>query len=405
MMSFTRCGKAAPAGVALLRLAGRNRHPSLSQTMKENASSDLHRPGDLPSLLAESSRRSGLRRWLWVGILLLTAAQAGAAEKPLSELYKETLSSVVVLRTAQTLDRATPVGAGHLEVDRVLTTSSGSGVLVADNLVLTAAHVVQSADQVEVVFVDNTSIPGSVISSDVDADLALVRLHATHPGTKPAVVGDSDKVRVGEDLFVIGAPAGLPHTLTKGIVSGRYPAGSKYSLFKKAELFQTDAALNPGNSGGPLFNMKGELIGIASYIKTRAGGSDGLGFAVTINTAKARMLEQNPFYLGLDIRYAKGLLAEALNIPQGGAMLVQTVAKGSLAAKMGVQGGSMQIQFGDEPIMLGGDVILEIDGVSVASLEDLSRIQARLGEQGVGQGFELKLLRHGQIRRLIWRGE
>jgi serine protease Do len=150
--------------------------------------------------------------------------------------------------------------------------------------------------------------------------------------------------------------------------------------------------------------MRGELIGIASFIKTKAGGSDGLGFAVTINTAKARMLEQNPFYLGLDIRYAKGLLAEALNIPQAGGMLVQTVAKGSLADKMGVQGGSVQIQFGEEPIMLGGDVILEIDGVSAASPEDLSRIQSRLGEVGIREGFELKILRHGQIRKLTWRG-
>jgi len=351
------------------------------------------------------TRRAGPSLSILVAALLIGALGFGATAGELSRLYNENIKSVVVLRTEQTFERRTPVGASYMRVEKVVNTGTGAGVLVANDLVLTAAHVVQGVDKVEAAFADSTTISGAVISSDIDADLALVRLEAPHPGAKPAILGDSDKVEIGEDLFVIGAPEGLPYTVTKGIVSGRYPVGSEYSMFKKAEIFQTDAALNPGNSGGPLFNMKGELIGIASFIRSQSGGFEGLGFAVTVNTAKARMLDQNPFYLGLDIRYAKGLLAEALNIPQAGAMLVQTVAKGSLADKIGIRGGSVPAQFGEESIILGGDVILEIDEVSTASLDDISEIQARLGEQGIGKGLRVKILRRGRVQELSWGGE
>ena len=170
---------------------------------------------------------------------------------------------------------------------------------------MTAAHVFHGADRLKAVFSDGVKITAKVISSNISADLSLVQLDKIHPSFKPAVLGDSDKMEIGDPVFIIGAPYNISYTLTRGIVSGRHHEGYD-SDFTKSEFFQTDASLNPGNSGGPMFNMRGEVIGISSFIKSHSGGSEGLGFVVTMNSARKNILEQPHFYAGITHYFIEG---------------------------------------------------------------------------------------------------
>lgn len=323
------------------------------------------------------------------------------AEQSLAELYKTLRSSVVVLQTVKVNQQVEVGSSGELEMASTQSSEQGSGFLVTDDLILTAAHVVHGADELEAVFVDGENIKANVISSDVHADLALVKLNNTHPHFKPAKLADSDKVNIGDPVFVIGAPFDVSYTLTKGIVSGRRQKGFEEKMYK-SEFFQTDAALNPGNSGGPLFNMDGEVIGIASFIKSNSGSNIGLGFAVTSNTAKKLMLEKPPFYSGIDHIFVSGLLASALNIPQDGGLLVQEVAKDSIASKMGIQSGNIKINYHDNDILIGGDVILAIDGIATDSKDNFEQIEKQLHKYGKITKFTISLLRQGEIIKMTW---
>src|SRR5262249_16951327 len=154
-----------------------------------------------------------------------------------------------------------------------------SGVLISgDGKVLTAAHVVQAVDQVFVEFIDGQLVTACVISSAPAADVALLQLDSVPPGVAPAQLGDSDKVEVGDEVFVVGAPYGLSYTLSVGHIGGRAaPKGSLASL-SAGEFLQTDAPINSGNSGSPMFNRQGEVVGIVSNIMSRSGGFEGIGF-------------------------------------------------------------------------------------------------------------------------------
>src|SRR5207245_11029881 len=167
----------------------------------------------------------------------------------------------------------------------------GSGVLVsADGKVLTAAHVVQTADAIVVTFLNGETLKARVVSSEPAADVALLQLERAPGAPLAARLGDSDAVEVGDPIFVVGAPLGISHTRTAGHVSARRGPNALSDGMSLAEFFQTDAAINEGDSGGPVFNMAGEVIGIVSNIVTRSGGSEGIGFAVTSNVARRLMM-------------------------------------------------------------------------------------------------------------------
>src|SRR5213594_2348540 len=196
-----------------------------------------------------------------VSLLLAVAGPAVAADPGLSEVFKRVNPAVVEIHTKETEiargGMAQPVNVAGL----------GSGVLISpDGKILTAAHVVQTADDIEVEFLTGEKIRAKVVSSEPTADVALVQLEK--PPRAPFVVkiGDSDAVDVGEQVFVVGAPLGVSHTLTVGFISGRRKPNATFSGMSRVEYFQTDAAVNQGNSGGPMFNMQGEVIGIVSYI-------------------------------------------------------------------------------------------------------------------------------------------
>lgn len=229
----------------------------------------------------------------------------------ISDLYKQVNHSVVVINT----EEMAPTGG----FENKMTTSEGlgSGVLLTeDGDVLTAAHVVHNAENIMVGFADGTEVPARVIGSVVSADLAHIKLDWVPEGSTIAKLGDSDDVNIGDEIIVIGAPYGIERSLSVGHISGRHQKESISEGLAFMEFLQTDAVINTGNSGGPMFNMRGEVIGIVSYILSETGGYQGLGFVVSSNVAKMLFIEQKAFWTGFESIIVDGDLAKVLNMPQ-----------------------------------------------------------------------------------------
>jgi serine protease Do len=338
------------------------------------------------------------RTWLVAALLAvaaLPAVGAGAAPVPtLAQVFKRVGPAVVVVRTVERMAPAVGDGTRLAAV-----AGTGSGVFIGnDGKVLTAAHVVQAAEAVAVDFPGGQRVRARVIASDQPADVALLQLERVPPGVVPARLGDSDGAEVGDGVFVVGAPLGISHTLTVGHLSARRQSRGGYGALFPAELFQTDAAINRGNSGGPMFNLDGEVIGIVSHIVSSSGGSEGLGFVVTSNLARRLLLEEPTPWSGLDGYLLNAEQARLLNVPPPGAgLLVQRVARGSPAERLGVRGGSVTVTLGEESLILGGDVILAVEGVSLAAPSAQDEIRRRLAAARTAGAPRLQVLRDGRI--------
>jgi S1-C subfamily serine protease len=278
----------------------------------------------------------------------------------------------------------------------------GSGVLISsDGKVLTAAHVVQAADKILVQFGEDKYISAYVIASQLYADVALLQLDRVPPGIEPAQLGNSDSMDIGDDIFVVGAPYGLSNTLAAGHISGRRVSNMHTGSFLAMEFFQTDAAINTGVSGGPMFNMKGEVIGIVSNIMTRSGGFEGIGFVATSKIARQLLIDQKSFWSGVDGLLIEGEMAKILNIPQPAGFYVQRVAEGSPAWRQGLRGGSIRALIEGEEILLGGDIILEINGITLErGYNSYDRIYASMSSLKPGDILRTKILRNGSIFEL-----
>ena len=254
----------------------------------------------------------------------------------------------------------------------------GSGFVIdKDGHILTNYHVVADARQVEVTLHNRKKYKATVVGTDPAHDLAVIQIKA--PELVPAVLGDSRNLQVGQKVYAIGNPFGLAGTMTRGIVSSirpvREPNGATID-----EAIQTDAAINPGNSGGPLMNWHGEVIGINTMILSSVGQNAGIGFAIPINTAKAVL--NDLMTLGRVRRPALGVrtipisaeLAEEMGLPVDyGLLIVQTIPGGS-ADQAGLHGGTERAYLGNIPIMLGGDLIVAIDGEKVEDEQTLSQM-------------------------------
>jgi len=322
--------------------------------------------------------------------MVLTAAE------PLSQVFKRVSPSVVVVRTTQKQMASGP------ERQLVSMPGLGSGVLIsADGKVMTAAHIVQTADAVTVEFPGGERVPAKVLSSEPTADVALLQMEKPPPNAVFAKLGDSEKVEVGDEVFVVGAPLGMSHTLTVGHISARRNLNTVYSGMSKSDFFQTDAAINQGNSGGPMFNMAGEVIGLVSHILSRSGGSEGLGFVVTSDMARRILLERNPFWSGIQGYVLRGELARVFNLPQPVGLLIQGVAAKSPAEQIGLRAGTLRAVIEGESLILGGDIILEVQGIPITEggtsikliREDLSRLRP-------GADVKVTILRDGRKQEL-----
>jgi len=216
-------------------------------------------------------------------VFLLALVSLNISAQDLSKLYKKVSSSVVYINI-ESYDYSDVLFSQQVRKEESL----GSGVLIAEEgLIWTAAHVIQASEKITVEFTDGDVYEAEVISSDTNADVALIKVKDSFQLKEKniAKIGDSDKVQIGDNVFIIGAPYGFKQSLSKGIISGKYSPENLSNRFEKVDFFQTDASINPGNSGGPMYNMKGEIVGIASRIYTVSGGFDGIGFAVTSNVA------------------------------------------------------------------------------------------------------------------------
>jgi len=330
---------------------------------------------------------------LLVTLAVVASTMTPAPAQDLTQVFKSVNSSVVVVRT-----REKEVSeAGQLTKFGEV----GSGVLISqDGTVMTAAHVVHLADTITVEFLGGERVGARVIASDTDADVSLLKLDTVPKSALVATLGDSDKVQVGEQIFIIGAPYGIGHTLSAGHISGRHQPDTVYHDLAKAEFLQTDAAINQGNSGGPMFNMQGKVIGVVSHIISKSGGFEGLGFVVTSNLARRILLGERSFWTGISARLLSDDLARVLNLPQPNGLLVQRVADDSVAAKLGIRGGTMKATIAGTELILGGDIILESVGIPIVDTASRQEIRHRLGLLKAGDPIRVKVLRGGQVVEL-----
>jgi S1-C subfamily serine protease len=254
----------------------------------------------------------------------------------------------------------------------------GSGFVIdKDGHILTNYHVIADARQVEVTMHNRKKYKATVVGTDPAHDLAVILIKATD--LVPAVLGDSRNLQVGQKVYAIGNPFGLAGTMTRGIVSSirpvREPNGATID-----EAIQTDAAINPGNSGGPLMNWHGEVIGINTMILSSVGQNAGIGFAIPINTAKAVL--NDLMTLGRVRRPALGVrtipisaeLADEMGLPADYGLLIVQVTPGGSAEQAGLHGGTERAYLGNTLIMLGGDLIVAIDGEKVEDEQDLAQM-------------------------------
>jgi serine protease Do len=234
------------------------------------------------------------------------------------------------------------------------------------------------------------------------ADVALITLKK--PPTNPhiAIIGNSDEVRIGDEVFVVGAPMGLPYSLSRGVISGRHAENNLSNDGKSLEFFQTDAAINTGNSGGPMYNYKGEVIGIVSSILSRSGGFEGIGFAATSNVARELLTDRGSRYFGIEARLLSREMAFILNVPQESGLLVQHVVRNSPAGKIGIKGGFRTAVIDEEEIMLGGDIILQIDDIVIAGEESDIQVWEYLNSSHSTTTYTIKVLRGGKLKEFRW---
>jgi S1-C subfamily serine protease len=288
-------------------------------------------------------------------------------------VYKRGLPSVVNITSTQV--------AYDFFYQPVPQQGQGSGfVLDKQGHILTNNHVVEGAQQLEVTLWNKKKYKASVVGVDRSHDLALIQIQGS-ADLQPATLADSSHLVVGQEVYAIGNPFGFNGTMTRGIISAlrsvATPTGAKIE-----NAIQTDAAVNPGNSGGPLLNSRGEVVGITTMIASNPNGnadqSAGIGFAIPIDTAKAVLddfarfgharrpsLDIVTLPIGPDV-------AEAIGLPADYGILIERVLPNGAAARAGLRGGSQRTILGNTLVMLGGDLIVGLDGQEIASPQDLS---------------------------------
>ncbi len=324
-----------------------------------------------------------LKNLLVVFAFLLTSSVAVANTPDFAQLYEESSGSV------GTVETLTLTSEGKRQ------NGLGSAVLISEDELLTAAHVVDGADALRVLFKDGTTIRATVVASIEASDIALIKLQKPYTGAEPAVLGDSDDTLIGSPVYIIGSPFGISQTLSIGHLSGRLNRG-EMAGGAPIEFLQTDTAINTGNSGGPMFNAQGEVIGIVSFILTKSGGFDGIGFATSINTANEALLSSSGILAGFEGVMLSEQVAAVLNLPQPG-LLLHRVIPDSVAGKAGLKAGNVPATINGQSLVLGGDVILEINGVICATPHDFRQVQDSIQELNDEESYEIKVFRNGEI--------
>ena len=276
----------------------------------------------------------------------------------------------------------------------------GSGFVVdKDGHIVTNYHVIQGASEVFVNFSQDDQLRAKVVGTDPATDIALLKIDGHRRGLAPISLGDSDEVKVGDEVVAIGNPFGLERSVTAGIVSALQREIVSPNNFPIDQVIQTDAAINRGNSGGPLLNAAGEVIGVNTQIATAGSeGNVGIGFAVPVNTVREVVMElmrtgrvEHP-YLGISMQDITDDIAGLIDLPPEG-VLVARVVPDSPADDAGIRGGDTSVVIEGQSYLVGGDVITHADGLPVSSSDDVRRA---LGAKKPGETLPLQIRRGDQ---------
>lgn len=323
---------------------------------------------------------STLRKWMLMGLVIAVVCvwESGHVvaltedEANNIDLYQRLAPGVVNI-TSTVLER-------DFFFNIVPREGAGSGSIIdSRGYVLTNHHVIEDARKLEVTLANGKKYTGKLIGSDPDTDLAVIKIEARKEDLTVIPMGSSENLRVGQKAIAIGNPFGLGQTLTTGVISsvGRTLRSTSGMLVE--DVIQTDASINPGNSGGPLIDSSGKLIGINTAIFSPTGANVGIGFAIPVDTAKRVLqdLMDRGYYaypwLGATLMTLFPDFAEGLRIPvTSGAMVVEVVPKGP-ADKAGLMGGDKRAQIGNNVIVVGGDIIVKIDGEPVSDADSVIR--------------------------------
>jgi S1-C subfamily serine protease len=282
-------------------------------------------------------------------------------------------------------------------------TATGSGFVIdGEGHVLTNNHVIEGASKVTVKLGDSEkTYDAEVVGADPGTDVALLKVDAPKSEFHPLTLGRSSEAEVGDPVVAIGNPFGLDRTVTSGIVSALQRNIQAPNGFSISHVIQTDAAINPGNSGGPLINAEGAVIGINAQIATGGGGNGnvGIGFAIPIDTVRAELEqlktkgEVEHAFIGITGGTITSELAKALNLPVEEGVIVQSVVKDGPADKAGLEAGGTSATINGEEVRLGGDIITEVDGEKIATMDELIEV---IQEAKPGDELHLTILRGGQ---------
>lgn len=283
---------------------------------------------------------------------------------------------------------------------------TGSGFLYdTQGHIVTNNHVIEDAQEIEVVLADGTVLPAEVVGTDAYYDLAVLRVDPAQVRAAPLPLGNADSLRVGQLVLAIGNPFGLDRTLTTGVISALDRTIESESGSVIGNAIQTDAAINPGNSGGPLLDLQGRVIGVNSQIISPSNASAGIGFAVSVNTVRQvvpQLIATGHYphpWLGISIlpintETAKVLRQAGANVPVEEGLLVLNVVAGSPAQQAGIRGGNRVVRIGGSNIPLGGDIITALNGQSIATYRELNvYLETRTR---VGDTVEVSIIRDGQ---------
>jgi len=298
-------------------------------------------------------------------------SEPAAQTTPLTvgQVYRNAYRAIVEITVIS--DQASPLGQQQQR-------AQGSGFVIdSDGHIVTNDHVVDGAKSVSVQFWNGDTYKASVVGTDPSTDLGVIKVDAPQSALHPIQFGNSDSVQVGDTAIAIGSPFGLEETVTSGIVSALHRQMEAPNHFTINDSIQTDAAINHGNSGGPLLNIDGQVIGINSQIRSDSGGSDGVGFAIPSNTVKSiadTLIGSGKVehaYLGVSVQQIPASVADQLKLVGG--VELATVRNNTPAEKAGLKGATGSKTVAGDQYPTGGDVITAIDGEKVATSEDVQQ--------------------------------
>ena len=326
-----------------------------------------------------------------------TGTQARGGTMSVNEIYEAAAPGVVQVNATSGAASADPLFGQSAAL--------GSGFVVDKaGHIVTNFHVIEGGGEIHVSFSNQDTVVAKVVGTDPSTDLAVLDVETDASALTPLPLGDSDDVRVGDPVVAIGNPFGLSRTATAGIVSALQRYITAPNTFTIDHVIQTDAPINRGNSGGPLLNTRGQVIGVNTQIETGttgAVGNVGIGFAVPSNTVKdvlAQILRTGRVqhaYLGITGQAITPALVDAYNLPSEQGVLVAEVVSGSGADEAGLQSGDTQVVVAGETYVLGGDIIVAFDGKEIFSVGEL---RDAISERKPGDKVRLQLVRDGKRR-------